>query len=320
MADKKFYWGFMMMLSRHMWADESTKSGVWYVAKPYREENDFDVNVWDRTIDLLGKLKYNLLLIDVGDMVKYETHPEISAPNAWNKDYFKKKLDEIRALGITPIPKLNFSCAHDTWLKKYRRMVSTPEYYQVGRDLIREVGELFGTPELFHIGFDEETAGDQAGYEMITVRGEELWWHDLNFFAKECEKNGSRPWMWSDYMWNHEDLFIKNMSKEIMQSNWFYGTFASKMRWDDNMESIRLGAYELLDRLGFDQILTGSSWRSVINTEQTVGHAKYALGEEHTKGVLVAPWLDTTETSACGLACEAERLYNGRKRFYPETL
>ena len=64
----------------------------------------------------------------------------------------------LRALGIEPLPKLNFSTCHDAWLGPYSRMVSTPAYYDVCRDLIDEVAELFGGPRFFHLGMDEETA------------------------------------------------------------------------------------------------------------------------------------------------------------------
>ena len=38
-------------------------------------------------------------------------------------------------------------------------MVSTPEYYKVCADVIRDTAEVFGTPRYFHLGFDEETVG-----------------------------------------------------------------------------------------------------------------------------------------------------------------
>ncbi|MBQ1229154.1 MAG: uracil permease, partial [Firmicutes bacterium] len=44
------------------------------------------------------------------------------------------------AMGITIIPKLNFSTNHDVWLGEYSRMVSTSIYYGVCRDLINDPG------------------------------------------------------------------------------------------------------------------------------------------------------------------------------------
>lgn len=318
---KNFYWAYMMNISYHFWSDESTPAPGWYLPKQYRETNDVDLQVWDDTIQFLADCKYNLVLLDVGDGIKYESHPEISAPDAWDKDFLKKKLDEIRALGMTPIPKLNFSAGHDTWMKKYRRMISTPEYYRVCADLIKEVCEAFDYPELFHLGFDEENFTDQQGFEMITIRGEDLWFHDLNFLADECAKYSARPWIWSDYIWTHEDAFLKRMSKDILQSNWYYHGFNDNLP-DSGPHPFKkwMGAYELLDKHGFDQIPTCSCWNINTNTKETIAHCKHKLSEEHLAGIMVAPWLSTTAENSNDLLRNAHRFYLDRQEIYPESL
>ena len=128
-------WAYMLKLSHHMWDDETSPARGWYLKPQYTETNNTDIAVWDETVKYCAECGFNLILVDVGDGVRYESHPEISAPDAWDKDFLKKKLDEMRALGIEPIPKLNFSTGHDTWLKKYRRMISTDIYYAVCADL-----------------------------------------------------------------------------------------------------------------------------------------------------------------------------------------
>lgn len=57
-------------------------------------------------------------------------------------------------MGFEVIPKLNFSIAHDTWMKDCEKMVPMPKYYEVIKDLIDEVGKIF-RPNLFHIGMDD---------------------------------------------------------------------------------------------------------------------------------------------------------------------
>lgn len=311
-------WGYMLYLSDHMWADETSKP-YWYMPKGYQDEISTDVQVWDKIIAFLAERKYNLVLIDVGDGIKYDSHPEVSAPNAWEKEFLKKKLDEMRALGIEPIPKLNFSACHDTWMKKYRRMVSSPEYYEFCADVIREVCEVFDHPRFFHLGCDEETPDLQKNYELMIVRNAELWWHDFYFFCKECEKNGARPWIWSDYLWKNEEIFLKNMPKSVLQSNWFYGQFKA---WKEPFahRNRAIECYELLDRHGYDQIPTGSTWSCIQNLHQTVAHGKEKLSPEHLLGFMTAPWLRTTQEEFFGHCCDADRLYVARKKLYPETL
>ena len=311
-------WGFMLYLSDHMWADETSKAG-WYMPKPYSDEIRLEEETWDKIVPFLAERQYNLVLIDVGDGIKYESHPEIAAPNAWDKDLMKKKLAEMRALGMEPIPKLNFSACHDTWMKKYRRMLATPEYYAFCADVIREVCEVFDYPRFFHLGCDEEGADLQKKYEMIVVRNADLWWHDFHFLCGECEKHGARPWIWSDYVWKNEELFLKNMPKSVLQSNWYYGPF--KDFGKDHPERRRaIECYELLDRNGFDQIPTGSTWSYNQNLFQTVGHGKAKLSPEHLLGFLGAPWSFTDDIEIYTLFNEANRLYRAREHFYPETL
>ena len=312
-------WSFFMYLSNHMWDDEYSPPRGWYLEPKYQECNNVDVETWDETMRFLAERQYNMVLIDVGDGIKYESRPEISAPDAWDKDFLKKKLDEMRALGLEPIPKLNFSCMHHTWLKKYRYMVSTPEYYAACADVIREVCEAFGHPRFIHLGLDEERVGVTTFREFIHVRNETLWWHDAYFFFKEAEKNGARPWIWSDYCREHPDIFVEKMPREVLQSNYCYG----RMRDTQNVDLNRsVATYEFLDRHGFDQIPCGSccSGQGGVNLFQTLTHSKLKLTDELVKGFIVVPWARTEPKNEFNIKDNAHQLYDARRLVYPETL
>lgn len=316
MQDKKIF-ASLIHLSMHMWEDETSTPRPYY-PPAYSEENLCDLKIWDETMEFLASRKYNLVLIDVGDAIKYESHPEIAAPDAWDKDFLRQKLREIRALGMEPIPKLNFSACHDTWLKEYRRMISTPTYYRVCADVIKEVCEVFDYPRFFHLGLDEEGVELQKNFEMITVRNASLWWHDLYFLFAECEKHGARPWVWSDYAWHHRDLFLKNMPKSVLQSNWYYGKFLQFP--PEAREKIRIDTYTLLDKEGFDQIPTCSTWATAVNPRQTAGFCKESLSDEHLFGIMTAAWCRTNAEERYAIWNDAERLYYARKAYFPETL
>ena len=317
-------WAYFLRISNHMWKDDSTRDEKpelrWYLPNsPYQEENKVSIEAWDTMVKFLADRKYNLLMIDIGDGVQFESHPEISAPDAWSKEFLKQKINEARALGLEVIPKLNFSTGHDTWLKEYRRMISTPVYYKVCADLIAEMCELFDYPRLFHLGLDEENAANQGGHEMVIIRHEKLYWHDSFFLFKEVEKHGARPWVWSDYYWHHPDLFIKYMPKEVLQSNWHYGTF---MKYDPTkrQEYYRIKAYNDLDDMGYDQIPTMASYERHDNAYQTVAHGKNTLSAERLKGFMTSPWFPTTDKDIFLHQHDANRLYLARKELYPETL
>ncbi len=313
----KMIWASLIHLSSHMWDDESCPPRSWYSPSNWTVNNDVDIDIWDNTIKYYAETGINTVLVDVGDAVLYESHPEICAPDAWSKDFLKKKLDEIRALGMTPIPKLNFSTCHDTWMKEYRRMLSTPIYYKVCADLIKEVCELFGYPALFHLGFDEEKWVFFKRKDMIRVRNEELWMHDLTFLAKECEKYGARPWIWSDAIWEHEEFFLANMSKSILQSNWYYYGFQTFPEGNDYNKHI--GAYQLLDEHGFDQVPTCSTWNNSANPHDTLAHGQKYISPERLKGYMTALWSMCRPGAKYDLMSDAERFYFARKKFYPET-
>ena len=91
-----------------------------------------DEALWNDAISAMAKAKVNTVVIDLG--------------GAWTPHRLKSELSKIRTMGIQPIPKLNFSAGHDTWMKEYSRMVSTDTYYRVCADLIREVSVRFLQP------------------------------------------------------------------------------------------------------------------------------------------------------------------------------
>ena len=194
-------------------------------------------------------------------------------------------------------PRRLLTCAaHDVWLKKYERMLSTKKYYEVCSDLIHDVYEIFDHPRFLHLGYDEETVGHQRKYLYCTVRQGDLWWHDFLWFVKETEKTGMRPWIWSDYVWHHPDLFYKRMPKSVLQSNWYYSSsfdFAELKAKGKEKYITYVKAYEDLDKAGFDQIPTGSNWSYDTNFAGTVEHCRKVCSPERLKGFMMAPWFFT---------------------------
>ena len=98
----------------------------------------FDDEVWDEVLDECVKAGVNQIVLDLGRGVKYGTHPELAKDWSWSRQRVRKEVKRLRELGIEAIPKLNFSATHDGWLMEYERMMSTPTYYKVCRDLILE--------------------------------------------------------------------------------------------------------------------------------------------------------------------------------------
>jgi hypothetical protein len=287
-----FMWGALLHMGVNMWSDIPVDK--WGAFKPdelhlvcQADHLRFDEAVWRALTARMKTAGMNLVVIDLGEALQYESHPELSVKGSWPLGRFRKELARLRAMGLEPIPKLNFSTAHDTWLKEYGRQVSTPAYYKVCADMIREVCAIFDKPRFFHLGYDEETAGHQAKYSYAVVRQGELWWHDFMFFVKQVEAQGVRPWIWSDYYWNHPEEFLNRMPKSVLQSNWYYGAAFEPAKQK------HVKTYQELDKAGFEQVPTGSNWSSDVNFKGTVEFCKANLAPERLKGFLMAPWFFT---------------------------
>jgi hypothetical protein len=296
---EKLIWANLIHLSYNMWHDRvaNERPRGSNHAQPYLR---FDDSLWNDLLLKMQETGMNMVVLDLGDGVRYDSHPEIAVENAWSPQRLRDEIVTMRQMGLEPIPKLNFSAAHDTWLKDYSRMVSTPKYYEVCRNLIQECISLFDTPRFFHLGMDEETHAHQRFHAYSLVRQYELWWHDLLFYFDVTEKAGSRPWIWSDYLWHHEDVFLEKMPKSALQSNWYYGeSFDTAPVAEDPNDPFKGKkghlAYVTLEAHQYDQIPTGSNWANDTNFGDTVTFSLEHIAPERLLGFLSAPWLITLE-------------------------
>lgn len=293
-------------------------SNQWNINFPELRVNQ---KTWDDSLKTMAEEGMNMVVITMGNAVKYQTHPEIAVRNAWSVARLRSELDKIRQLGIEPIPLLNFSAAHDIWLQSYERMLSTEKYYAVCSDLIKEICEIFDNPRFFHLGMDEETYANQKDYDYVVVRQKELWWGDFYFLIGEVEKNGARPWIWSDYMWHYPDLFFKNMPKSVLQSNWFY-----KAEFDKKSTPVK--SYLDLEARGFQQVPTGSNWGwdnwqgkdGRENMMNTVKFGAENISSSNLLGFLQTSWKETIEENrdaimnSIHLAGEAKRWFESHRK------
>ncbi len=287
----------LLHLSYNMWGDwENPKQGPYWCARPYLR---FDQKLWDDLLAMMAKHGFNQVVIDLGDGVAYERRPEIGVKGAWSTKKLRDELKKCRDMGLEPIPKMNFSACHDRWLGKYSHMVSTDEYYAVVKDLIEEGIELFDKPRFFHLGMDEEEPQHQMAFQYSVCRRFDLWWKDVLWMIGLVEKGGPRPWIWSDYVWNHVDEFYKRMPKSVVQSNWFRdpvrgdakSVYGGKI--DMSVECVK--TYVDIDQAGFDQMPTVSNWETPENIYGTFRFCNEHVSKERLLGYILTPWRPTLE-------------------------
>ena len=84
----------------------------------------------------------------MGEALAYPSHPELAVKGSWSPEKMRAEVARLKAIGIEAIPKLNFAATHDGWLKDYHRMLSTPEYYRVVSDTIRDAIEAVKLPAI----------------------------------------------------------------------------------------------------------------------------------------------------------------------------
>ena len=293
--EPKFIWSYLAHFGVNSWKDipletQDPSMPEKWLTRCCADHVRFDEPSWQRLSAALAKAGCNQIIIDLAEIVVYPSHPELAVKGSWSVERLRKEIDRLRGIGFEVIPKMNFSACHDTWLKDYHRMVSTRKYYQVCEDLIKDAAEIFDHPRFFHLGYDEETAGHQAKHLFAVCRQGELWWHDFLWFAKVTEKTGCRPWIWSDYIWNHKEEFLNRMPKSVLQSNWYYGLEfdTSKMK-----NAYRVDTYDVLDKAGFDQVPTGSNFSCDTNFAGTVKYCDAHCSKDKLKGYMMAPWTRT---------------------------
>ena len=60
----------------------------------------------------MRKVRMNMVVIDLGEAIQYQSHPELAVKGSWPVEKFRKELARLRGMGLEPIPKLNFSTTH----------------------------------------------------------------------------------------------------------------------------------------------------------------------------------------------------------------
>ena len=283
--EPKFMWAYLAHFGVKMWESRSHYTDL-----------KLDDSMWQALTERLAEKKFTAIVIDLGEGMVYPSHPELAVKGSWAPERMKEEIARLGKMGLLAIPKLNFSASHDQWLGKWRPYLSTPEYFQVCSDVIRDVAEVFDASPLFHIGYDEETyfIQDHNKFPYVRLRRGDLWWRDFLWFVDEVGKHGMRPWIWSDYCWTHRDEFLARMPKTVLQSNWYYEKdFAADKLTDHTRPMVE--AYDVLEKARYDQIPCGSTYSCDENFGLTVSRCRSLVRPDRLKGFLMAPWYYRTQ-------------------------
>ncbi len=281
-------------------ADDSPARVTVRGTKYYTKLNT-DKETWEEIAKKAIEFGFNSVLIELADGVKYKSHPEIAIDGAWEVDELKEELRKLRDMGLTLYPKLNFSTAHDAWLGVYSRMISTPEYYTVARDLISEVIDIFDTPEMMHIGLEDEGHHSQVRYDYVCFRQHDLYWHDYKFLIDCVREKGVRPWVSVDPYIVSKDKFLEYTDKDVVISPMHEGNFyagPTPIAPNTITESgKRLFSFTDLPDLGYDVIPLFLSKSTRVAVSQILNYVHTQVNQEKVKSMLITPDCITTQST-----------------------
>ena len=330
---RKMIWGMYNQIGSYMWKEPNPLDARGHFCGERCWTDDL---AWDNRVAYAKERGINLMLVDCAEALRYPSHPELaidgvgSRPGSRSAEWMNERVRKCRDLGIEVVPQLNFSTTHDAWFGFYSRMVSSPTYYRVVKDLFRDVYDIFEKPRFISMGMDEEAIDFAVGKPLGVARLGDLLWHDINFFGREISKLGARPWMASDIEWWYPEEFAKNVSRDILQQNWYYGqSFDSKaykakkdMRWK------YIESYNRLDAAGFDQVPGPSNWlegrdknegktENKVNTDLTLEYCKRELDPNRVLGYISLPWCGATRQGDKTWFDACDQLVAARAKHYP---
>lgn len=326
-------WSLLVHLSMNMWGNEKKKF------------LDFDEEAWQEILKLASSEGVDTIVLDVGDGILYDSHPELAIEGAWTKKKLCSEIKKAAEMGISIIPKLNFSAFHDIWLGEYGKMVSTQEYYQVCSDLINEVFRAFNSPAYIHLGMDEEDADHFPQEEGVFVCrfGKQLW-YDLNFLLDCVRKTGATPWIWSDCLFNYPEEFRKHIkTDDVLISPWYYHALKEEhytliSSSQEYIDYYSKGVYANMELTYVEEDIFNTRFRKnalsnaeygykyvpcvsvynkcKYNTPDVVEYFKEKAPEESVLGFMTAPWLSTKKENLPEFEKSIRLLGEAREKFY----
>ncbi len=310
-------WAFLIHLGSNMWAKKGTTWGrkIHEEDFGYKEEMFCDREVWRKVTDFLPAQGINTLLIDIGEGLLLDSHPEIATKGAWTKAEMKAEIERLRGIGLTCIPKFNFSCRHNAWMGEWAYRVGSPEFYQMCRDIVEEVIDLFDTPEFFHLGLEEEVPTQNDDINVCRAPDKKI--EDALDLFDVCHKKGVRPWIWLDVeSFGGWEKFCERIPKDVVVSTWHYGNIHNT----GDPKTAPKDAYYIkeLDEYGYEQIPTSSTWAWHCNSKDTMNYGKMYCENGTVIGYMTASWMLTCERKLHALYNDAYTFGWAKKDIYGE--
>jgi len=264
------------------------------------QEERFSLKLGLDILDKMSAMGLNAVVVDIGDGVQYESHPELRRPYSAPMEDLETLSQRAREQGISFVPKLNFSKSgrnlHDMWMKPHwdlRNFVSRrKEYFEVATDLINELVQVCQPPDYFHIGMDED---HHRSMDQFVA--------DIKLLREIISEHRLRAVMWNDTCYENRNVIAQvhadkcraaepRLPKDIVQLLWDY-------------DIVHRGIVGRLAKAGFDV------WVAPGRTETMIREWKKVLcseGGDRGKGLLMSNWLKCGEENRANILAMLDEL------------
>ena len=263
-----------------------------------------------RFIRLCGALRYTHIVVEFWGMIKLDVLKELAWPHAFSKEEIKPLFDEANDMGIEIIPMFNhwghasasrvnhgkhvvldqnlrlqplFSDDGWTW------RIETDAVRKLMRNIRKELIDLCGKGEYFHLGCDEpynfdlniETAHTVTDYlneisdELKAVGRRAIVWGDM-LIAKSGEFNEDNNYIVSCPDEKVQNEILSNLKKSIVIADWQY-----------NVKTAPVETALVFKKAGFDVMLC--PWDKVYGDDSLPPCAKTVI-DHSLFGLLHTTW------------------------------
>ena len=280
----------------------------------------------------LAWLKFNTLMLEVNDRMRYERHPLVARDGALSKAELRELVQYCRGLGFDVVPQVQ-TWGHFAYVLRHERYASlretteprkrygwwtycpsNPDTYRLVFDLFEEVIEVF-QPKSFHIGHDEITFVPLAQCPRCKGKaGGELFADEVVRLHKWLKGRGLTVMMWGDQLLVEHNgkppyntaKALPKIPRDIVMCDWHYSGWA-------DFPSVRF-----FKSKGFPVIACG--WFNTSN----VAHFTRCAAEAGAEGYCMTTWwssarVATTGRTAAAVALTAQFAW-APKRFTLDTL
>jgi hypothetical protein len=196
-----------------------------------------------QVIDKASEYRFNYIVMDIDNGMKFVTHPEVSKPNAFSKEEIKEIIQYSNEKYIEVIPQLDL-LGHQEWLlaKPYPDLIlkegilkdnhnmfltydpQNEKVYKIVFDLLNEIIDVFN-PKFLHIGHDEA-----FGLRIFDApKSFQLFANHINRINQFLSKKGIKTIIWGDMLKKEhnggkKDIYkaIDLIEKDVIIADWVY--------------------------------------------------------------------------------------------------